>query len=553
MRTRRAALAALPVVLLACSSRLQSPPNETPVKGPTAKRAAACAALGSNPSPGASPLRRLTRREYDNTVRDLLGLTTSYAADFVPEEKGAGFDNGAQSVVASPLLIEQYQAAAEKIAARAAANLSTLLTCDHESEGDVCIRRFIESFGVRAYRRPLEVGEVERLFEVYALGRDTYDLRSGVEMVLEVMLQSPHFLYRVELEGSPVDGAPGIVRSSDWEVASRLSYFFWGTLPDQELFDAARRGKLRTKAQILAQAERMLDDEKSEEMIRRFFFQWLDLEALEHLERDPAVYAGYTDRIGPLLLRETEAFTGHVVRQDQGTFRELLTASYSFANEELARFQELRVRLEGDTFVRVDRDPTQFAGLLTLASVMTRHSHPLSSSPVRRGKLVRERLLCQPLPSPPDNVSLDAPDVVPTATTRDRLAQHVEDDGCATCHRLMDPLGLAFEHYDAVGRWRDEENGKSIDASGELVGTDVNGRFYGAVELSRELAKSEVAQACFVAQWFQFAAGRTETAADACTSFALLSDFVESGGNVRRLLLNITQTDAFLYRNAATP
>jgi hypothetical protein len=219
----------------------------------------------------------------------------------------------------------------------------------------------------------------------------------------------------------------------------------------------------------------------------------------------------------------------------------------------LAGFYGVRGPTSDDAWVRVNLDPKRSAGILTNAGLLSVLAKPNQSSPVLRGKFVRERMLCQTPPPPPPNIDVTPPDLDPKLTTRERFAQHSTDPMCKGCHRLMDPIGLAFEHYDGVGRFRDQENGLPIDASGELVETDVDGKFVGVAELGKKLASSARVKDCVVLQWFRHSVGRAETEADTCSLHTLREKFRASGGNVKQLILDMTQTDAFLLRNGGKP
>ena len=270
-----------------------------------------------------------------------------------------------------------------------------------------------------------------------------------------------------------------------------------------------------------------------------------------HIERDPNVYAGYSASIPQLFVEETLSFIEHVIFDDDGSLKTLLTAPYTMANAELAAFYGLS-GAAGTGFELVPTGSDR-VGLLTHGSLLSHHAQPLQTSPTHRGKFVRETFLCQFPPAPPDDLIIVPPELDSGLTTRERFNQHAADPSCAGCHRLMDPLGLGFEHFDPVGRYRAEEHGFPIDASGELVDTDVDGDFYGATELSSALSESQQVAGCITKQWVRFAHGRSEAGPDACTLHHLGTAFAESSYNIRELVLALTQTDAFQYRNEVTP
>jgi hypothetical protein len=507
-----------------------------------------CEKLGDGLNPGPSPLRRLTRHEYDNTIQELAGDSSAPAREFPPEARALGFNNIADAQSVTTLLAEAYKTAAEGVAERATVDLNGLLGCA-ETES-ACIDSFIQRFGTRAYRRPLAAAEAQRLRAVFDWGQQNESAREGVEMVIEVLLQSPDFLYRPELGAE--EAAPGIVRIASYEMATRLSYLLRGSMPDQLLLDEAAADRLRTPEQIRAQAERLLAEPKARDTFKSFHQQWLDLERVAGLERDGSIYPGYTDAVPELLGKETEAFIDHVIWEDGGRLSTLLTAPYTFVNPALASFYGMPAPA-GDAFSKVQTDATRRIGLLTQASVLAVHAQPLQTSPVHRGKFVRESLLCQFLPPPPANLVITPPELDPGLTTRARFAQHSADLACAGCHEQMDPVGLGFEHFDAVGRWRDTENGLPIDATGKLVRTDVDGNFDGAVELAQKLASSEQVADCMMKQWARFSYGRSETVEDACSLEKARVEFVAAEHDIKRLVVALTQTDAFLYRKAVVP
>lgn len=512
---------------------------------------ASLASCASTFEPGEAPIRRMTRAEYNNTVRDLLGDTSRPADAFVVEEEALGFNNQATSLGVTQLLAEQLMVAAEKISATAAADIPKLIPyCDPAQSGDAaCAGQFIERFGKRAYRRPLTLDEVSRFHQLYAWGAAQQGFKKGVALVIQAMLQSPHFLYRVEL-GMPDPVIDDVVRLSSYEVASRLSYLLWNSMPDEELLSLADEGKLLKGEEVEQQARRMLEDARAREAVANFHTQWLKLSHIETISKDASTYPAYTPGLRSLWKQETEAFLEHVVFDGEGDVSTMLSAPYSMMNAELAAFYGIPGGPSGAAFERVDLDEAERAGILTQASLLAVHAKPNQSSPVHRGKFVREMLLCQTLPPPPNNIQIKPPEVKPGATTRERFSEHSTNPTCASCHTLMDPIGFGFEHYDGIGQWRDVDQGLPVDATGEVTGTtDADGPFDGAVELAKRLASSEQVRQCVATQWFRFGYGRAELADDRCVMADIQDAFTKSGGNIKELLVTLTLTEAFRFRH----
>jgi hypothetical protein len=512
---------------------------------------ASCTAI----EPGASPLRRLNRFEYDNTVRDLLGEDMRLAvASFPAEEEVLGFNNNADSLGITPLLAEGYAEAAETLAGRAVANLPKLMGCDATKPGttpaaqDACARSFVEGFGRRAYRRPLVPDEVSKLLAIYQASKGPFGFKTAVQNLLEAFLQSSAFFYRVET-GLPVTGNTKLRRLSSWETASRLSYLVWASMPDDTLFVAAAANRLGTAEEIKAQAMRMLADPKARAVTGDFADQWLGIPEIRHVGKDKALFPTFSADIAKLMGDEVARFFDHVVWEGSGDLATLLTASYSFQNQRLAQYYG-EATATGDALQRVNLDPSRRSGLLTLGGVMAALAVPYETSPIIRGKYVRARMLCQVLPDPPPEVMASPPKPNPNLTTRERFAQHSADPACAVCHDMLDPLGLGFENFDAAGRWRTTDVGKPVNASGKLSSADVAGPFVGAAELTKKLASSRQVKACVTKQLFRFGYGRGETDRDACNLDLLDRAFESSGGKVQALVLALTQTPAFLYRPA---
>lgn len=504
--------------------------------------------------PGKSPIRRMTRFEYNNTVRDLLGDDTLPAANFVPEEEALGFDNQAAALGVTQILAEQYMVASEKIATRAAAaNFDKVLPCSPVAgEERACAEKFITTFGRRAYRRPVESDEVSRLLSVYDWGFAEVGFPRGIELVIQSFLQSPHFLYRVEF-GMPDLLEKDIVALTPHELASRLSYMLWSSMPDDELFAAADAGKLGTAQDIEKQARRMLDDPRARQAVANFNLQWLGLSHMESMKKDPVTYPKYDESLRAMWREETLSFLDDVIFDGAGDVATIFTATHSVMNTQLATFYGLEGGPTTEAFTRVDLDPTRTAGVLTQGSILAVTGKPNQSSPVHRGKFVRERLLCQTIPPPPNNVVATPPELSPDLTTRERYSQHSTDSACSGCHIKMDPIGFGFEHYDGIGLYRDQENGLPVDATGELVDTrNIDGPFDGVVDLGKKLAESEEARQCVATQWFRYGYGRAEGADDYCAMKDLQETFAQKEFNIKELLVALTQTDAFRYRRAIT-
>ena len=492
-------------------------------------------------------VRLLTRTEYNNTLADLLGDTTS-PLEASPSAEHGGFDNEAVGVSISPRLMEEYASIAGEIAERAIARRSAVpsLACSAPGDARGCATEVVREFGMRAYRRPLSTDEEAALLALYDMGAADGGLDAGLRTVVEAVLQSPDFLYHVEAGGEPLDGA-SIAPLTGFEVASRLSYFLWNTMPDDRLFDAAASGELATREGVAAQAERMLADPRARGAIRNMHEQWLELDLVEAAMKDAAMFPEWSPELAHDLREETLAFLDELVLSG-GSVDEIFLSPFTMMNDRVASFYGVTPPGSGDTFVRVPLDERR-AGVLTHASLLAGNAKTRRTSPVHRGAFVRQRILCQTLPSPPPGIPM-LPDETAGDTERERLARHREDPACAGCHQLMDPIGFAFETYDAAGRWTDVgPDGSPVDATGELVSTrDADGPLDGAVELSARLAGSQEVRECVTEQWFRYALGRRPTEADACSVHEVLERGEATEFRLRDMLIAITQTDAFRQR-----
>jgi hypothetical protein len=334
-----------------------------------------------------------------------------------------------------------------------------------------------------------------------------------------------------------------------YELASRLSYLLWGSMPDDTLLTAAGKGELDTPAQVLAQAQRMIQDPRSRALVVQFHQQWLDFDRIDKVGKAAAIYPDWSADIGTLMFQETSQFVEHVVFDGEGTWDALISAQYSYLNPQLAGFYGVAANMDPG-FSKTTLDANH-AGLLTQGTMMTINAHSDQTSPVHRGKLIREQYFCQPLPPPPAGVVIQVPAPDPNSTARQRFAEHSSNPACSGCHLLMDPIGFGFENYDGIGRFRTTDNNQPIDATGQTNATDVAGDFDGAAGLAQKLLQSSAAKHCYVKQWFRYGYGRGEQQADACSLEQLETSFENDGHGVKALLISLTGSDAFLWKAGA--
>ncbi len=494
------------------------------------------AAPDAGPQPVPTATRRLTRQEYDSTVRDLLGdATAPGVSTFPPDEEALGYDDFSDTQAVSPLLAERYLDAAEALAA--AADPRALAQCNAQASDTDCLVGLLGNFGTHAWRRPLGPDERDALIALFQGRRQEEDSDTALRTVVTAMLVAPQFLYRLEAQGGgrrPLDG---------YEQATRLSYFLWGSMPDDALFAAAAADALATPDQLEAQATRMLQDPRAEEEIARFGRQWLGVAHLLELPKAQNLYADFGP-LAPKLQLETDLFLQWVFLSGSDA-SELLTASYTFADPDLADFYGLPAFT--GPFAKVDTTGTPRGGVLTHGSVLSAWAKADQTSPVIRGKLVRTRLLCQEPTPPPGNVLADLGP--PTqGTTRERFEAHMNEPSCSGCHVLLDPVGFGLERYDAEGHYRLDENGEPVRDDGTLTDSGdpaVDGPFNGALELSQRLAQSPVYRACLVRQTFRYAFGRPEGKVDDPSLGEIATGFGASGWKLNRLLMSVVRSEAF--------
>ena len=606
----------------------------------------------AKPDPGRVTVRRLNRVEYDNTLRDLLGIDFSPSEDFPSDDIGHGFDNIGDVLSISPVLMERYLAAAEAVADRVIVlnvpkpsqrwmggrylepagpnvpkdkfrplekgNLNTPYDLSMDGEYTFRFRAYTEtdaepvkvsitdngkevgtleikaekplnwplkltlptgrhriavnllnpgqaggkprrlmvehfvlegpadmrppamrrllapgegkigadrtravltSFVTRAYRRPPTAAELDRLTKLAAAGEaEAGKWEAGIKLAVQAVLVSPKFLFRLELDHRPQEAEAHPI--DEYQLASRLSYFLWSTMPDQELFDLAARRQLT--ANLDKQVRRMLADPRAEALVQNFAMQWLQLRRLRSFAADEKLFPAFNDKLRAAMQTETELFLGAIIREDRSVLT-MLDADFTFLNERLARHYGIADTagnpagakpavkggkpIRGEGFQRVSLYDGRRGGLLTQGSVLAVTSNPTRTSPVKRGKWVLEQLLGTPPPPPPPNVpELEDDKAMLTGTLRQRMEQHRANPSCAGCHAKMDPLGFAFENYDAVGAYRTKDGGAPIDPSGELPG---GRRFQGPAELKKILLdQKELFVRCLAEKMLIYAVGR---------------------------------------------
>jgi len=485
-------------------------------------------------------LRRLTHSQYNHTVRDLLGDETRPADQFPREDFVYGFTNQAEGQLVSPLLAEAYARAAERLSRTAfrGGDSRDLVPCQSSAAG--CRGAFIRAFGRKAFRRPLDDSEVRRYEALFAQERD---FLSGAQVVVETMLQSPHFLFHL---------APG-----GYGVASRLAYFLWDTLPDDELFRAAERGELDTQAGIERQVSRMLRDSRAQDALDEFLAQWMRFDRLRNAIRDRRLFPEFTAELVAGMTEETRRLFRSLVWEDRD-FREFFTASYAFLSPDLAKLYGVPAPREPWGRVEFGTD-SERAGVLGQATFLALTSKPVETSPTERGLFVREHFLCQMVPPPPPGVNTTLPPVTDEKpmTTRERLQIHLSNAACSGCHSLVDPVGFGFEKFDAVGKQRekqlvtifptvDETSSKrkvqpteyklDIEAEGDVLGLK-NARFTSPRQLGEVLAREPGCQKCVVKMLFRWASGRPEEPDDQPLIETALERFRQSGFKFRELVV----------------
>lgn len=503
-----------------------------------------------------TPLRRLTRFEYANSVKSILGVDAAPADALPADEVTDGFSNNAAVLTVSPLHAEKYVLVSEELAKAAVNDLSRLTACDVSARGEEpCARDFANKLGRRAFRRPITAEDEQFLMTAYAAGRVDGSYAEGIEVMIRAALQSPHFLYKLETL-TPADATSHLVPLNQFELATRLSYLIWASGPDDALLDAAERGELADRQQIASRARSMLDDPRARAPIADFYNQWIGTSRLAITTKSSTLFPDYTAAVRDAMVQELPAFIGYVLWSSDHKFSSLLTSRVGFVNDALAPIYGLTATGPALSMVELPASQPR-AGILTQVGLLSALAHPDQTSPVLRGKFIRSRLLCQAPPPPPPTADITPPAPTDGATARQRFSAHMTSGStCSGCHELMDPIGFAFENFDAIGRFRVEESNQAIDASGEVVGaTDASlgGKFTGVRELAEKLATSSQAQNCLATQWFRFASGRSEDVPDSCSLATLQEAFSRSGGDLVELVVSMTQADSFLFRSPIGP
>jgi hypothetical protein len=498
---------------------------------------------------------RLTHAQWENSVRDLFGLegATSFSSLLRsdPVQKGFMFDNDGSTMAVDDALWGGYEQAAADVAEFVVSD-ATRLEAIAPAAGNPSERaaRLIAELGLRAHRRPLtpeEAGEYSALFAMAsALYTDLSGFEAGARLLIEAMLQSPHFLYRIETSATATGG---VIPLGSYEVASRLSYTLWNTMPDAALFEAAASDRLRDPAEVSAQALRMLDDPRAERVVAHFHDQLFEVERYAGIRPSAALHPDVSAAFGEHAANESRHFVREIVFGQRGNYADLLTSSETFVNDELAAVYGVQGDF-GSEFEKVQLDPAERQGLFTQIGFLALNATSANPDPIHRGVFLARRIDCTELAAPPANIP-----PLPAAqgrTNRETVQAHTEAPGsqCAMCHAsIINPLGFPFENFDAIGRHRTTDNGHPIDTSSDAWTGSMRVAVRDGVELTQALARSRAVHDCYARHWLEFAYGRPRAAHDASLIAALGARSLNEGLSIPDLVVALVTTPAFLNRS----
>lgn len=509
--------------------------------------------VDARPAP-AGRFARLTHTQWANSVRDLLALTTTgrLLESFPADARSAGFlfDNHELSLQIDQVLSNAYASAAETLAAQVTGNSQALarLLPPVSSDERERARAFIVSFGERTFRRPLEPAEVDMFLRLYDRGTTSYDdvsgFTAGIRLLIEALLQSPHFLYRVEGSTRAVGAT---IPLSDWELGQRLSYLFTNSTPDDELLEAARAGRLSTPAEVRSEALRLLSTPAARPALVGFHDQLLEFEKFETISPSPRFYPNISASFAEDVVTSSRLLIEDLVVARAGTFGDLMTTTEAFVNAELAEVYGISGTF-GDEFVKVELPAAERRGIFNQIGFLAANSTSVHPDPIHRGVFIATRVLCIGIAAPPDGVPPLPP--ITQGTNRQVVANHTESTPvCSACHsNLINPFGFPFENYDATGAYRTTDNGAPVDASsaplidGERVSVD------NSVELAEALSESRDAHECFASHLVEYAFGRPSSRADD-ELVESLTEASMNGTPIIELLIRIAESPAFMTRS----
>lgn len=488
-------------------------------------------------------LQRLTHAQYNNVIRDLLGDTSRPADQFPPEDYVSGFKTQFQAQSISPLLMESYSAAAEKLARNAfrTGDSRNLIPCKVDAPG--CKEKFVKEFGLRAFRRPLTEIEEQRYLSLFKIEPSFI---KGAQLAVEAMLQSPNFLFRLDETSDP--------SLKSWATANRLAFALWHSMPDNALLEAARTGKLSTEEEIRKMAQRLIADPKARDNVDEFASQWLRYDRVLSASKDRRQFRNFNRETAVAMTHEARHFINDLVWNDRN-FMELYTADWGYLTPDLATIYGLPAPTREYEKVKFQPDSGR-AGILGQALFLTITAKPDDTAPTERGLFVREQFLCQHVAPPPPGVNTVLPplsDAKPLSN-RDRLAQHLTNPSCAGCHNLIDPIGFGLEKFNAIGEKREKATilfapmfGRpdqtkkvdvELDTTGSIAGIP-NSNFSSPKELGEILAKTPGCQECVVKQFFRYTMGRMETRADRPMIDSIVRDFKNSEFKFKEMMISL--------------
>jgi len=493
--------------------------------------------------------RRMSRSELDHVLRDLLGDTANAASQLLSEDAYSPYDNDYKTQTVSTALIDSFSALADDVAARIVTTpelRAELLPCEPVGADDAaCFRQTAAQLTRRAFRRTLTDDELEPYLGLLAFATEDVpevdnDFDTALELLLRAVLMDPEFLYRIEA-GEPT-GDDGVFALSGVEIATRMSFLIWGSIPDDALLEAAEAGELATAAGRRTQLERMLDDPHAREQLHRFHAMWLGYRVIPHAAELAAAFD-----------RETSALLDRVIFDERASYTSLFTYGESYLDTMLAEHYELAPPAGGEGWVSYGDSGR--AGILSHGAVLSAFGKFSDTSPTQRGILIRSRLLCEPILPPPPTVMADKPPGDMAAVCKwDRYAEHrASGSSCTSCHALMDPIGFGLERYDLAGRYREHDDGLpecTISGEGDLP---PYGAFSGPAELGALLVDSGALERCVVKQVLTFALGRELEPEESTFVDGLTVQMIDSDGVFTELLHAYVASDAFVLRKEPTP